>query len=120
LVYARVARDDPRVKAAMDWVRRHYTFKENPGIGAQGHFYYLNTCAKALSAYGDDLLTDAAGVSHRWRDDLSQDLMALQKTEGFWVNEGSGRWMESIPELSTCYAMLALQVVAGYSPAPLR
>jgi squalene-hopene/tetraprenyl-beta-curcumene cyclase len=120
MVYARVTRDDPRVKAAMDWVRRHYTFKENPGIGAQGHFYYLNTCAKALSAYGDEVLTDANGVSHRWRDDLSREIVSRQKAEGAWVNEGSARWMESIPELSTCYVMLAMQVVAGYNPAPLR
>ncbi len=120
MVYARVTRDDPRVKAAMDWVRRHYTFKENPGIGAQGHYYYLNTCAKALSAYGDDRLTDANGVTHRWRDDLCREIVSLQKAEGLWVNEGSGRWMESMPELSTCYAMLALQVAAGYNPTPLR
>jgi squalene-hopene/tetraprenyl-beta-curcumene cyclase len=118
MVYARVRRDDPRVKAAMDWVRRHYTFKENPGIGAQGHYYYLNTCAKALSAYGDEVLTDANGVSHPWRDDLCREIVSRQKAEGFWVNEASGRWMESIPELSTCYAMLALQAVAGYNPVP--
>ena len=120
MVYAHVTRDDPRVKAAMAWIQRHYTFTENPGIGAQGHYYYLNTCAKALSAYGDDLLTDANGTTHRWRDDLCRQVVAMQKADGFWVNEASGRWMESIPELSTCYAMLALQVVAEYTPAALR
>jgi squalene-hopene/tetraprenyl-beta-curcumene cyclase len=119
MIYARVSRDDPRVKAALDWICRHYTFAENPGIGAQGHFYYLHTCAKALHATGEELLTDAGGTPHRWRDDLARQLVALQKPDGSWVNDGSGRWMESIPELTTCYAVLALQVVAGQGPVPL-
>ena len=59
-------------------------------------------------------------MPHRWRDDLSREIVSRQKAEGFWINDGNGRWMESVPELSTCYAMLALQVVAGYNPAPLH
>lgn len=120
MIYANVRRDDPRVQAAVDWVRRHYTFAENPGLGAQGHFYYLHTCAKALHAYGEEVIVDAQGAEHRWREDLARQLAALQKPDGSWVNDRSARWMESIPELTTCYALLALQVVAGYGPDPLR
>ena len=120
MIYAQVKRDDPRVKAAVDWVRRHYTFKENPGIGAQGHFYYLHTCAKALHTYGEESFADAAGVSHSWREEMARELVALQKADGSWVNEVSGRWMESIPELTTCYALLALEVVAGRDAVPGR
>lgn len=120
MIYAQVSRDDPRVKAAVDWVRRHYTFAENPGIGAQGHYYYLNTCAKALNACAEESFVDASGVARRWREDLARELVTRQKPDGFWVNEGSARWMESIPELTTCYAMLALEVVAGLRPVPLR
>jgi len=120
MVYARVSRDDPRLTAATDWVRRHYTFAENPGIGAQGHFYYLHTCAKALAALGQDELVDAAGTPHRWREDLARQLVSMQKPDGSWVNDASGRWMESIPDLATCYAVLALQTVAGQSAQPLR
>ena len=32
-LYAGVGKDDPRVKAAIGWVRRHYTLSENPGQG---------------------------------------------------------------------------------------
>ena len=30
-LYAGVSKDDPRVKAAVEWVRKHYTVTENPG-----------------------------------------------------------------------------------------
>ena len=35
-LYAGVNKDDPRVKAAVSWVRAHYTFEENPGMGQAG------------------------------------------------------------------------------------
>lgn len=120
MIYARVGRDDPRVKAATDWIRRHYSFAENPGIGAQGHFYYLHTCAKALVALGQQELLDADGTPHRWREDLARQLAGMQKPDGSWVNDASGRWMESVPELATCYAVLALQALAGQTAQPLR
>ena len=33
LVYARVDRNDIRVRRATDWIRANYTFEENPGFG---------------------------------------------------------------------------------------
>jgi squalene-hopene/tetraprenyl-beta-curcumene cyclase len=35
-LYAGVSRDDPRVKAAVGWVREHYTLDENPARGRAG------------------------------------------------------------------------------------
>ena len=35
-LYAGVGKDDPRVKAAIEWVRKHYTLDENPNMGANG------------------------------------------------------------------------------------
>ncbi|MHC4600880.1 MAG: prenyltransferase/squalene oxidase repeat-containing protein, partial [Planctomycetota bacterium] len=32
MIYAHLDRDDPRVKAAVDWIRRHWTLEENPGF----------------------------------------------------------------------------------------
>lgn len=32
-LYAGVGKDDPRVKAAVAWIKRHYTLAENPGMG---------------------------------------------------------------------------------------
>ncbi|MBT7302366.1 MAG: hypothetical protein HN849_22745 [Victivallales bacterium] len=113
MLYAKLGKDDVRVKAAHEWVRQNFTFDENPGIGAQGHFYYLHTVAKALAVYGEDVVVDAKGAKHAWRIEFVEKLLAMQKPEGYWVNEASGRWMESMPELVTAYAMISLEVAAG-------
>ncbi|NOY79625.1 MAG: hypothetical protein GXP31_01340 [Kiritimatiellaeota bacterium] len=116
MIYARLSPDDPRVKAAVDWVRRHYTFAENPGMGSAGLYYYLHTCAKALAAYGQDALVDAAGKRRLWRRELTTALIKRQRPDGSWVN-ANGRWWESIPELTTAYAMLTIEVAQGRMPA---
>ena len=36
-------------------------------------------------------------------------LAALQRKDGSWCNERSGRWMESIPQLATAYSLMAIQ-----------
>jgi len=107
MIYAGVSKDDPRVKAAYDWIRRHYTLKENPGMGNSGLFYYYHTFAKALDAMGEETVTDAAGKAHDWRADLAHQLIALQNTDGSWVNSNS-RWLEGDPNLVTGYSLLAL------------
>ncbi len=109
MIYARVSKNDPRVRAACDWVRRHYTFDENPGMGKQGWFYYLHTCAKALAALGDETIVDVHHQVHPWRYDLVSRLLTAQKADGRWVN-ANGRWWESIPELTTSYALIALEI----------
>ena len=53
MIYAGVKKDDPRVKAAYEWVQKHYTLDENPGMGGNGLYYYYHTFAKALDAIGD-------------------------------------------------------------------
>ena len=116
MVYAKVNRDDPRVKGALEWIQRHFTFAENPGMGSAGHYYYLHTCAKALAAYGDETLTDAAGKPHAWRTEFITQVLGMQKSDGSWANE-NGRWMESVPELSTAYTVLSLEAVVNSAPA---
>ncbi len=116
MIYARLSPEDPRVRAAVDWVRRHYTFAENPGMGSAGLYYYLHTCAKALAAYGRDELVDAAGKRRRWRSELTATLIKMQRPDGSWVNT-NGRWWESIPELTTAYAMLAIEIAQNRMPA---
>jgi squalene-hopene/tetraprenyl-beta-curcumene cyclase len=107
MIYAGVSRDDPRVKAAYDWIRQHYTLKENPGMGAQGLYYYYHTFAKALATLGDAQIVDAEGKSHDWQADLAQHLIAEQKPDGSWVNSNP-RWLEGDPNLATAYSLLAL------------
>jgi len=105
--YCDVPKNDPRVKAALDWLRAHYTVDENPGMGTQGLYYYYMVMAKALSAYGDRYLVDDKGVKHEWAVELVNKLISLQKPEGYWVNTNKA-WMEDNKSLVTAYCMIAL------------
>jgi hypothetical protein len=106
-LYAGVSKDDPRVKAAIAWIRKHYTVAENPGQGQAGLFYYYHTFAKAMDALGEDPFEDAKGVKHDWRQELFDELKKRQKENGSWVNS-NGAFLESMPELATAFALLAL------------
>jgi len=108
-IYAHVERDDPRVQAALRWVRNNYTLDENPKMGNQGLYYYYHTFAKALDAYGEEVLVDADGTEHRWRAELTEKLLSLQREDGSWQNVHP-RWWESNPVLATAYAVLALEI----------
>jgi squalene-hopene/tetraprenyl-beta-curcumene cyclase len=105
---AGVSKDDPRVKAALDWVRRHYTLEESPGQGQAGLYYYYHTFGKAMAALGEDTITDAAGVKHDWRSELFAALKQRQQADGSWVNAKSKQFGESSPDLATAFAILTL------------
>jgi squalene-hopene/tetraprenyl-beta-curcumene cyclase len=107
MIYAGVTKDDPRVKAALAWLSKHYTFEENPGMGDAGLFYYFHTAAKSLDVLAVETFADAAGTSHTWRDELSTAIVARQREDGAWKN-GNDRWMEGETDLATAYALLAL------------
>jgi squalene-hopene/tetraprenyl-beta-curcumene cyclase len=114
LIYADVSRDDPRVRSAFDWSARHWTLDENPGMGAQGLFFFFNVLTRSLDAYDQDLIPTTAGPMIDWRAALAQRLIGLQKIEpetggGYWVND-EGRFWESDPVLATAYALLALEI----------
>ena len=98
---------DPRVVAAIEWLRRHYTFDENPGMGDSGLYYYYHTMSRALEVLGDETFVDADGDGHRWREELADALISRQREDGSWVNDNA-RWMENDPNLVTAYALLAL------------
>ena len=106
-LYAGVGKEDPRVKAAIGWVKRHYTLTENPGQGQAGLFYYYHTFAKAMAALGEDVFEDAKGVKHPWRKELFEELKKRQKPDGTWANDNRA-FLENTPELATAFAVLAL------------
>lgn len=125
---AHVGRDDPRVRAAYDWIRRHYTLEENIGLssrgkpqgGKQGLYYYFHTFAKALNAWGSPEVLDADGTRHVWYRDLAKRLVELQQKDGSWVNDEK-RWMEDDKALVSSYALLALDIAHEWmtrAPAP--
>lgn len=107
MIYAGVGPDDPRVKAAVDWVRKHYDLKSNPGMGDAGQYYYYHTFAKALAAVDEETIVDEDGTKHNWRAELIAELASRQQKDGTWVNENA-RWLEGDPNLVTGYALLAL------------
>lgn len=106
-LYAGVGKDDPRVKAAVAWVKKHYTLTENPGMGQSGLYYYYHTFAKAMDALGEESFEDAKGVKHDWRQELFDELKKRQKPEGNWANENAA-FLENVPELATAFAVLSL------------
>lgn len=107
MIYAGLGPDDPRVKAAYEWIRGHYNLAENPGMGTAGLFYYYHTFAKALHTLGKNELVDANGAAHDWRAELLAELLKKQKPDGSWTNENS-RWMEGDPNLVSGYVLLTL------------
>jgi len=107
MIYAGVDEDDPRTKAAREWISKHYRLDENPGMGAQGLFYYYQVFAKALDAAGLEKVATDEGEQRDWRADLVAELVKRQKPNGSWVNE-QPRWLEGEPALATGYCLMAL------------
>ena len=114
-LYAGLDKEDLRVKAALDWIGRHYDLTSNPGVGQQGLFYYYHVFAKALHAYGQHAVVDSDGVSHDWRSDLLEQLSAKQSDDGSWTNP-SDRWYEGDANLVTSYSLLALSYLDQAKP----
>lgn len=108
MVFAGLTPEDQRVAAALTWIKKFYTVKENPGLGAQGVYYYFQVFAKSLTTMKLDYLEDAQGVKHDWRKELAEHIFTLQQSNGSWVNTNA-RWMEGDPNLATAYALMALK-----------
>lgn len=115
MIYCGVGPDDPRVKAATSWLKKHYSLTENPGAGQNGLYYYYQTFAKSLHAVGSPEFTDDSGKKHDWRAELAEQLAKSQQDNGSWVNP-TPRWMEGDPNLATAYALMAL----SYCDKPLE
>ena len=108
MIYAGLSADDPRVQAAMAFIRKNYSLKDNPGMGKAGLFYHYHTFAKALDAANVEIIDDADGTPHSWRKELTQQILQMQQSDGSWVNGENDRWMEGDRQLVTAYALLAL------------
>jgi squalene-hopene/tetraprenyl-beta-curcumene cyclase len=113
-VYCGLSKDDPRVKAAWDWISKNWSVDENPGMrlndptSAQyGLFYYYVTLARALRAYGQPIIVDPQGNKHDWRVELIDKVASLQRPDGSFA--GDKKWMEDSPDLATSFATLAVE-----------
>jgi len=122
---AGVKGDDPRVQAAVKWIQNNWTLAVNPGsdpalgekVQYQGLFYYYMVLAQALDAAKVETVKvpqvttgeSPATKDVDWREALRSHLQKSQQADGTWINGKNGRWMESLPLLCTCYAMIALE-----------
>jgi len=111
LLYAGLTPSDPRVRAARQWIGRHYTLEQNPNMpaeqGKQGLYYYYHVFARAMDASGREVVNGPENAEHIWRADLCRKLIDLQQPDGSWVNS-EDRWYESNPQLVTAYSVAAL------------
>ncbi len=115
MVYAGLTKSDPRVKAAIKWIRANWTLSFNPGTGhsKMGLFYYYLMFARSLAALGENRITDINGISHNWRREIHGKLASLQRKNGSWKNIWSKRWLEFDPILVTSYSCLVLEAADG-------
>lgn len=116
LLFANVKKSDPRIQAAWDWIKKNYTFDEHPGMGQTSVFYYYQTVANTLKAYGAKSVPDAKGRERDWMADLSSKLIALQKADGSWKNEDPKYW-EGNPVLATARAVITLNTIRSAAGA---
>lgn len=108
-IYAEMDFNDPRIQSALTWLQANFTLEENPGLDAQGLYYYYHTMGKTLSIARIKELKTPEGEVIDWKEQLAVKVMGTQKTDGSWTNEGSNRWMEDDPILVTAYSLLTLE-----------
>ncbi len=113
MVYCGLTPKDPRVIAAVKWIRANWTLNSNPGTGGSrmGLFYYYLMFARALHALHIKTITDDNGIVHNWRSEIRKKLNSLQNPNGSWKNKWSPRWLEFSAPLVTSYACLVLDTV---------
>lgn len=115
-LYAQLPKDDLRVTAAYNWIRRNYSVKENPGMGLSGVYYYYVVFARALKGWGDPVLDiiepgNTSDTKRRWADDLVDRLSELQNEDGSFKSVDK-RWMEDDQVLIAAYALIAMHQCA--------
>ena len=117
LIYAGLKKDDPRLKAAIDWIANNWTVQENPGMatplqparGQTGYFYYLAVMSRALEVLGQEEFVDGEGIAHVWAEEVASALLSRQSGDGSWSNPVD-RWWEGDPVLASAYALQALNI----------
>ena len=113
MVYCGLTRKDPRVIAAVKWIRANWTLNSNPGTGGSrmGLFYYYLMFTRALHALHVKTITDDNGIMHHWRTEIRAKLKTLQNGNGSWKNKWSPRWLEFSAPLVTSYVCIILDTV---------
>lgn len=116
--------EDPRVAAALAWVKSAYQFETNPGMAEgktlQGLFHYYALMGRTFALLQTNTLDLGNGRVVDWRADLFASIAAKAQhvdldggTKGaFWINSAP-RWAEGMPHLTTAYILRALKAVSS-------
>ena len=119
--------EDPRVTAALAWVKNTYQFDTNPGMASgkelQGLFHYYTLMGRTFAMLKTDTLDLGNGRVVDWRGDLFASISAKAQhvdldggaKGAFWINSAP-RWAEGMPHLTTAYMLRALKAVASRVP----
>lgn len=107
LIFTKAKKDDPRVQAVWNWIKANYDWNQHPGMNTTSYYYYLQTAAGALEAFGEANVPDPKGRARNWMADLITKVMSLQKPDGSWINENPRYW-EGNPLLVTARAVITL------------
>ena len=119
--------EDPRVAAALAWVKNAYQFETNPGMAEgktlQGIFHYYALMGRTFALMKTDTLDLGNGRIVDWRADLFAHIKAKAQTvklddgtsAAFWINSAP-RWAEGMPHLTTSYMLRALKAISSRLP----
>lgn len=108
MLYAKMGKEDPRVKAALGFITNNYNVFVNPNAGQMGYYYNFYVKARALHAYSETEITLPVGAKKNWAVDMIDVATQIQKSDGSFYNEAHSRWMEDEKELVTAYVLMAL------------
>lgn len=119
LIFSQAKKEDPRVQAAWGWVGKNYGFADHPGHGTTAYYYYLETAASALRAFGERNVVDERGRNHDWAADMIAQIVGMQKPDGSWKNDNAKYW-EGNPVLATARAVIALNHALAATAPPAK
>jgi len=116
---------NPRVQAALEWLKAHFAAAEHPGEYARDrqasreavYFYYCCSFAKTMRAAA---ASGPSSPSEDWAESLADELLNRQRADGAWINSVMDV-REDDPTVATCFAATALSIcrmsIVGSQPA---
>jgi len=97
--------DDVRIQKALSWLKRFYSYWNNPRSQVW-HYNYLWTVTRAFLYSGLPGVLKPAPPLEGWYWDFAGYLVEMQQEDGRWVSTDPER---EPPELATCFALLTLE-----------
>jgi hypothetical protein len=112
--------DDARLRAAADWLQRHFQVAEHPGAYIPAHasnrnavyYYYVSSLARAFAEHHLHLPQQRS-----WANELARALLPKQKADGRWENDLE-LVRENEPLVATAQAVIALALCQKHLQAP--